>query len=115
MPRGRGGSRHRGAGKQDTRHAGLGLRDPSPVTPIKNIDFWFRINGVDVANTNSSQSMTSTSEREVVAFSQTLSLQDGDYFELMFAVNDLSVILNTITASAFGPAAPSVILSVVEI
>lgn len=39
----------------------------------------------------------------------------GDYFELMWAVDNTEVFLNSDAAPAFGPSVPSVILSVAKI
>lgn len=111
-------ARHRGAGRGSPRHDGLGARTPTPppvIPTIKDVDFWFRINGTDVANTNSTQSLTDTDEREVVSFSQVLELLAGDYFELMFAVNDINVLLNSFPLDAVGPLTPSVIINITKV
>lgn len=99
----------------DVRRGGFGAQ-VAPVAPtIKDIDLWLRVNGTDVANSNSTQSLTDVDEREVVAFTRIVQLQAGDYFELMFAVNDLTVALNSFVADAVSPLTPSVTISVVQI
>ena len=42
-------------------------------------------------------------------------MSNGDYFELMFAVDDTSVIILAEAATAFAPAIPSVILTVNQV
>lgn len=108
-------SRRGGVRVLDVRRGGFGAQ-VAPVAPtIKEIDFWLRVNGSDVANSNSTQALTDVDEREVVAFTRVMQLQAGDYFELMFAVNDLNVALNSFAADAVGPVTPSVTINVVQI
>lgn len=107
--------RRYGRTAKDVRRGGLGTRS-TPVSPtIKDLDAWIRVNGSDVANTNSIQSMTSTSEREVMTFTHVVELEAGDYFELLFMVNDLNVVLNNVIAGASNPATPSVIANIERI
>ena len=104
--------RRYGRTARDVRRGGLGTRTPVVLPDIKDVDLWIRVNGSDVANSNSTQSLTDTDEREVVTFTRIIQLQAGDYFELMFAVNDLNVALNSFPADAVNPLTPSVTINV---
>ena len=107
--------RRGGADVLDTRRGGVGVGTPSAVPTIKEIDLWLRKNGVDIDNSGVMQAMSALTERELVSCSHIVELQAGDYFEVMFAVNDLTMILNTRAADAVGPGAPSVSLSITKV
>ena len=107
--------RRGGAEALDTRRAGIGVGTPGVAPTIKDIDLWLRVNGTNVANSNSTQSLTDHDEREAISFSHILELQAGDYVELMFMVNDLNIILNYFAATGILPVAPSAIISVTQV
>ena len=107
--------RRYGREAEDVRRGGVKPPVP-PVSPtIKEIDVWFRVNGADIANSNSVQAMTALTEREVVTATQILDLEAGDYIQLMFAVNDLNMTLNALVADAVAPAAPSIIVNITQV
>lgn len=89
----------------------------------KTLWIWPRINGNDVPNSNSKVTVSGSGTVLVPSWSWTLSLNAGDYFELIFAANDTNVELTheAATAGAVGtatfarPAIPSVILEVNQI
>lgn len=105
--------RRYGRTARDVRRGGLGAQ--RFVSPIKNINLWLRVNGIDVANSNIVQSMTPLIGDEAIAFSHILSLRSSDYCELAFAVEDLNLILKATSATTFGPATPSVTLNITQI
>ncbi len=107
--------RRGGADVLDTRRGGFGVGTPIAAPTIKNVDVWLRVNGTDVANSNSIQSLTDYDEREIMSFSHILELQAGDYIELMFAVNDLNVFLNSYPSDAVSPLTPSVTISITQV
>lgn len=73
---------------------------------------WCRINGVDVANSASQVRLKGTDGELVAAWNFVLSMNDGDYFELVYSVSDVAVQLIAQAAAAPVPAIPSVILTV---
>lgn len=73
---------------------------------------WCRINGVDVANSASQVRLKGTDGELVAAWNFVLSMNDGDYFELVYSVSDVAVQLVAQAAVAPVPAIPSVILTV---
>lgn len=74
---------------------------------------WYRVNGVDVANSASQVRLKGTDGELVAAWNFVTKLKAGDYFELMWSVNDTAVSVVAQAAAAPVPAIPSIILSVV--
>jgi len=93
--------------------AGTVIVDPTVLlTAGSIINVWARVNGVNVANSNTTRVV---SDLTSLTFTHVIELQVGDYYELMFAVNDLSIILDAQTAAGVAPATPSVIIDVEKI
>lgn len=76
------------------------------------IYIWARVNGVDVANSASQVRLKGTDGELVAAWNFVLSLQQDDYFELMYSVDNTAVQILSQAAVAPVPAIPSVILTV---
>lgn len=74
---------------------------------------WYRLNGVDVANSASQVRLKGTDGELVAAWNFVAKLKAGDYFELMWSVSDTAVQVVAQAAAAPVPAIPSAILSVV--
>lgn len=95
----------------------------SGSSSAKKIWIWPRINGVDVANSNSEVTVAANNSAEVIAWNWVLSLNANDYFEIMYAVDDTNVQIvasaaqtgATGTASFARPAVPSIILTVTQV
>ena len=94
---------------------GFSLQVAKTGGTTRNIWIWARHNGIDVPRSNSQKSIAGASSTEVPAWNFTLSMAAGDYFELMWAVDNTEVFLDSDPAPAFGPSVPSVILSVAKI
>jgi hypothetical protein len=74
---------------------------------------WPRVNGSDIANSNTKLALTGgTNTEALMALNYVLPMNAGDVFQLMFAVSDTSVKLLKEPAVSFGPAIPPVILTV---
>jgi hypothetical protein len=73
---------------------------------------WLRKNGADVPNTATVIRIQGNNSEAVAAWNFLLEMNQGDYFELMWAVDNTGVQLQTFAASGFYPAVPSVILTV---
>lgn len=73
---------------------------------------WPRINGVDVPDSNSQVQMQGNNAEQLVTVGYFFKLNTGDYVEIMYAVNDTSVQIQSFPASAFHPSIPSIILTV---
>jgi hypothetical protein len=79
-----------------------------------NEDFyiWFRLNGVDVANSASYIQIQGNNAEIFSALNYFFDLKSGDYVEIMFSVSDLSVEIGAFAAAPPVPAIPSIILTV---
>jgi hypothetical protein len=82
-------------------------------------DIWLALNGTTVANSNTQVTVPSshggTNGNAVAAWNFVLTLAAGDYVELMWAVQNLSITLPTYAASAPQPGTPSLIVTVAQI
>ena len=76
---------------------------------------WLRINGVDVPNSASQVRLKGTDGELVAAWNWYAALKAGDYFQIMWSVNDTAVQLTAQAAAAPVPAIPSVIVTVEEV
>lgn len=73
---------------------------------------WFRKNGSDVADSATKMRLQGNNTEAVAAWNFFIRLNAGDYFELMWEVDDVAVSLWADPASAVHPAIPSIILTV---
>jgi hypothetical protein len=73
---------------------------------------WFRLNGVDVANSASYIQIQGNNAEIFSSLNYFFDLNAGDYVEVMFSVSDLSVEVAAFAAAAPVPAIPSIILTV---
>jgi len=77
------------------------------------IYIWPRINGVNVDDSATKITMSGgDGTATVAAWNFVLNLQTGDYFELIYSVDDTSITIPYVAASSPVPAIPSVILTV---
>ena len=73
---------------------------------------WPRVNGVDIAESNTKLQLTGSSSSEsVAAWNFVLPMNAGDYFQLMWAADDTRAIIKAEAANAFSPAIPPAILT----
>lgn len=75
---------------------------------------WLRKNGTDIPNSTTQIRIQGNNAETVAAWNFLLEMGPGDYFELMWEVDDTSVQLLAEVASAVHPAIPSVILTVTD-
>lgn len=81
----------------------------------KEMYIWARKNGVDVPRSTSKVTLSGNGVELVPSWSFSLSMQIGDYFELMYAVNDLAISINAPNGVSFAPSTPSATLRVSQI
>lgn len=81
----------------------------------KDIYIWFRKNGTDVPNTTRIVTSNVNNGYVTVALTETLSLEASDYIEMAYGANSTNIIVDSVAATAFAPAAPSVILTVTQV
>lgn len=77
-----------------------------------NVWIWLRKNGTDIPNSASQVRIQGNDAETVAAWNFLLDMNAGDYFELMWEVDDTSVQITNFAATAIHPAVPSVILTV---
>lgn len=75
---------------------------------------WLRKNGVDVPDSAGQIRIQGNDAEILAAWNYIIQLNAGDYIELMWEVDDTSVILLAEAASAVHPSVPSVILTVTD-
>jgi len=80
-----------------------------------NIWMWGRKNGTDIAQSASRSQIQGNNAELIMTVNFFVEMSNGDYFELMYAVDDVSVIILAEAATAFAPAVPSVILTVSQV
>jgi hypothetical protein len=79
-----------------------------------NVFIWYRVNGVNVANSARKVTLAGSSAAVVAAGSYVVKLNAGDYFELVFSTDDTGCQIVAVAAAAPAPAIPSVILTVTD-
>jgi hypothetical protein len=75
-------------------------------------DFWIRVNGADIANSAGRVRIQGNNAELVTAWNFLTRMKAGDYFELMWAVDDTTCQIAAFPAVAPIPGIPSVILTV---
>jgi hypothetical protein len=75
---------------------------------------WIRKNGTDVPFTGTVVRIEGNNTEDVAAWNFLLQLNAGDYFELMWEVDNTGITLFADPATAVHPAIPSVILTVTD-
>lgn len=103
-----------------TEYAGLysfdfRLQLTSSNSSQKSVYIWARKNGVDIPNSTSKVTITGNGVQVVPSWSFSVSMQAGDYFQLMYAVTDTSVSIDSPISTSFAPATPSATLRVSQI
>jgi hypothetical protein len=79
-----------------------------------NVFIWYRVNGVNAANSAGKVTLAGSSAAVVVARNFVVKLNAGDYFELVFSTDDIGCQIVAVAAAAPAPAIPSVILTVTD-
>lgn len=82
---------------------------------VKTVWFWPRINGTDSENSTVKVSIKDNSTTTVVSRTQVFQVSANDYLEIFWATDNLNLKLEAVPATAFAPAAPSVILTVARV
>ena len=72
---------------------------------------WARVDGTNIPNSASEVSVQGTSAENIAAWNFVLPMQAGQYFQLMWSVDDTNIQIKAVTAAAPVPAIPSVILT----
>jgi hypothetical protein len=81
----------------------------------KTIWVWLRKNGTNIPNSAKIASISLNNGYLEMVVEDIISAAANDYFEIMFAADDVNVTVSSVAATAFAPAAPAISLSVIEI
>jgi hypothetical protein len=79
-----------------------------------NVFIWYRVNGVDAADSATSLTLAGSSSAVVAAWNFVIELNAGDYFELVWSTSNTACQIRASAASSPVPAIPSVILTVTD-
>ena len=79
----------------------------------KELSFWVRRSGVDIANTGRLHVVAGSGEVDNFEYSFTIDLTAGQYIELMWATDDTGITIDYQAAASPRPAVPSTLLTVV--
>lgn len=80
----------------------------------KNVWFWVRKNGTDVANSARLVTVSVNNAYTVVSLREDVSLNANEYIELCWAADSTNVTLDAVASTAFAPAAPAVVVDVTQ-
>ena len=76
---------------------------------------WMRKNGVDIPRSAKRQSVSGNGTYQVINYTFSTSLANGDYIQIMYAVSDTTIRIDAPNATAFCPAIPSATLVCTQI
>ena len=79
----------------------------------KELSFWVRRSGVDIANTGRMHVVAGSGGVDDFEYSFTMDMQAGQYIELMWATDDTGITIDYQAAASPRPAVPSTLLTVV--
>jgi len=91
------------------------LQVTSTNSSQKNIWIWARKNGVDIPTSTTKVSVSGNGIELVPSWDFVYSMLVNDYFELMYATDDTTLIINAPAAIAFAPSTPSAVLKVKQV
>lgn len=90
------------------------LQLSSSSSSQKQVYIWARKNGNDIPNSATRVTIAGNGYYAVAAWNFIISMNANDYFQLMWATDDLGARIDAPPATQFCPAVPSVILTVTE-
>ena len=79
----------------------------------KELSFWVRRDGVDVATTARQHVVAGSGGVDDFEYSFTIDVQAGQYIELMWATNDTTIVIDSQPAVSPRPAIPSTLVTVI--
>lgn len=91
------------------------IQTKSTTSSTANIWIWYRKNNQDVPHSATQLSAESNKAVIVAAWNFIVSMNEGDWFELMWATDNVAMHIDAPAATAFCPATPSTILTVTQV
>ena len=92
-----------------------GVSLTSTNSSAKTFWIWARKNGTDIPNSARRQTVTGNNTYQILNYDIEVSLNANDHVEIMYATDDVTISINSPSATAFAPAIPSVTLTVNQI
>lgn len=80
----------------------------------KDVWIWARVNDVDVPDSTGKVSLAGSNAATIESWNYVYNLLANDYFELMWAAEDVDCLMTSTPASSFYPAAPAIIMTVTD-
>lgn len=81
----------------------------------QTVNIWFRLNGNNIANSDTKMVVPSNAPYVVAAWNFIVSVAAGDYIEIVWFTDNSNIILEQESATANSPAIPSVIMTAQQI
>lgn len=79
------------------------------------VNIWFKLNGSDIANSDTKVTVPSNAPYVVAAWNFMVSVAAGDYVEMAWFTDNVNIILEHEAAGALNPAIPSLIITAQQI
>jgi len=80
-----------------------------------SFNIWFRLDGVNIANSDTKMTVPSNAPYVVAAWNFIVSVTAGQYVEMVFASDNANIVIEHEEATAIAPAIPSFILTAVQV
>lgn len=90
------------------------LQFTSSNSSVSKIWVWYRVDGVDAPGTGTQYTIQSNGGIVVVTLPYIVSIQAGQYFELMWATDSTSVSLLSPAATSFAPSTPCAVVAITQ-
>lgn len=81
----------------------------------KEVSIWFAKNGTAIPDSNTKVSMDTNTPFKVPAWNFFVDAAAGDYYQIMWTTNNVSIVIEHEAATAIHPATPSVIITVNQV
>lgn len=91
------------------------LHHTSGGGPGNTVNIWFRLNGADIAASDTKVTVQSNNPYVVAAWNFIVSVAAGDYVEIVWFTDNANIILEYEAANATHPSIPSVIMTAQQI
>jgi hypothetical protein len=91
------------------------LQLSSGSSSAKNVWVWYRVNGVNVANSARLVTVDVNGGYTPLTTTETLTLAATDYVEVYYAADSTNISFSPVAATAFAPGAPSVLVEVTQV
>ena len=81
----------------------------------ENIFIWFRLNGVDIPNSNTDIGLANNNTFLVAAWNIILQMNANDHVEIMWGTSDQHIQITALGSNPYGPAIPSIITTITQV